>query len=106
MKPVRIAADRWNFELAGTGEFITLHGGNMLDDKHPAQGTLFQKFDAQDCDRRFGLMAELGLNCLRQAIGVNEVFDAKTGLKPVGLKNWDTFIDVITRGSIPDFRFI
>ena len=77
MKLVRVAADRWNFELAGTSECITPIGGNMLDDQHPGQGTLFQHFDAADCDRRFGLMAELGLNCLRQAIGVNEVFDAQ-----------------------------
>ena len=46
MKPIRIAADRWNFEYAGTGEFFTPLGGNMLNDQHPGQGTLFERFDA------------------------------------------------------------
>ncbi|MBM4020386.1 MAG: hypothetical protein FJ288_19055, partial [Planctomycetes bacterium] len=35
---------------------------------------MFDRFDAADCDRRFGIMAGLGLNCVRQAIGVNHVF--------------------------------
>lgn len=100
MKPVRVAADRWNFELAGTGEFITPLGGNMLNDQHPGEGTLFQNFNAADCDRRFGVMAEIGLNCLRQAIGVNEVFDPHTGLKAAGLKNWDTFIGLAEKHGI------
>jgi hypothetical protein len=100
MKPVRVAADRWNFELAGTGQYITPLGGNMLNDEHPGQGTLFRHFDARDCDYRFGRMAELGLNCLRQAIGVNEVFDPATGLKAEGLKNWDTFIGLAEKHGI------
>lgn len=100
MKRVRIAADRWNFELEGTGEIIVPLGGNMLNDEHPGQGTLFRHFDAADCDRRFGLMAEAGLNCVRQAIGVNEVFDPKTGLKADGLKHWDTFIALAEKHEI------
>jgi hypothetical protein len=100
MKRVRVAADRWNFELDGTGEFISPIGGNILNDEHPVQGTLFRHFDARDCDRRFGLMAELGLNCLRQAIGVNEVFDPKSGLKAQGLNNWDTFIGLAEKHGV------
>ena len=34
MKRVRVAADRWNFELENTGEYITPLGGNILDDYH------------------------------------------------------------------------
>ena len=100
MKRVRVAADHWNFELEGSGDFITPLGGNMLNDKHPAQGTLFQHFEAADCDCRFGLMADLGLNCLRQAIGVNEVFDPATGLKAQGLKNWDVFMDLAEKHGV------
>lgn len=100
MRRVRVAGDRWNFELEESGEFITPLGGNILDDQHPAQGTLFRHFDAQDCERRFHVMAELGLNCLRQAIGVNEVFDPKMGLKAEGLKNWDTFIGLAEKHGI------
>ncbi|MFW5857572.1 MAG: beta-galactosidase, partial [Planctomycetota bacterium] len=92
MKPVRVAADHWNFELAGAGEPITPLGGNMLNDVHPGQGTLFDAFDAADCERRFAAMAELGLNCLRQAIGVNHVFDPAAGLRAEGMRHWDTFI--------------
>ena len=99
MKRVRVAADRWNFETED-GRLITPLGGNMLNDQHPGQGTLFQKFDAADCDRRFGIMAELGLNCVRQAIGVNEVFDPATGLKAAGMKNWDTFIGLAEKHGI------
>jgi len=51
MKRVRVAADRWNFEMEDGG-LITPLGGNMLNDQHPGQGTLFQKFDAADCDRQ------------------------------------------------------
>jgi len=100
MKPVRVAADRWNFELVGTGKFITPLGGNMLNTQHPCQGTLFDQFDKKDCDYRFGVMADLGLNCLRQAIGVNRVFDPRTGLKPAGLRNWDTFIGLAEKHGI------
>lgn len=100
MKPIRIARDRWNFELVGTGELIAPVGGNILDVENPAQGTLFRHFDKENCDRRFGLMADLGLNCLRQAIGVNEVFDSKIGLKKQGLKNWDVFIGLAERHGI------
>jgi len=100
MKKVRVSADRWNFETAD-GEFITPLGGNMLNDEHPGHtGTLFRNFDAADCDRRFGIMAELGLNCVRQAIGVNEVFDPATGLKAAGMKNWDTFISLAEKHGV------
>lgn len=91
MKPVRVAPDHWNFQTSD-GEFISPLGGNILNDVHPGQSTLFAAFDADDCERRLALMGDLGLNCLRQAIGVNEVFDAQSGLKKDGLKNWDTFI--------------
>ncbi|MFA6291499.1 MAG: hypothetical protein WC637_06935 [Victivallales bacterium] len=100
MEKVRVSKDRWNFELEGSGRFITPIGGNMLNDQHPGQGTLFQKFDAGECKRRLGIMAELGLNCLRQAIGVNQVFDSKTGLKSQGMKNWDTFIGLAEKYGI------
>lgn len=99
MKPVSVASDRWNFVTAD-GAFITPLGGNMLNDQHPMQGTLFQNFDAADCDRRFGIMAELGLNCVRQAIGVNQVFDPVRGLKAEGLKNWDTFISLAEKHGV------
>jgi len=99
MRPVRVSVDRWNFETA-PGEFITPLGGNLLSDQHPIQGTLFDRFDAQECDRRLGLMADLGLNCLRQAIGVNRVFDPATGLKAEGLKNWDTFIGLAEKHGV------
>ena len=75
-------------------------GGNILNDQHPGQGTLFQKFDADDCDRRFGVMADLGLNCLRQAIGVNQVYDPAKGLKAEGLKNWDKFIALAEKHGV------
>lgn len=99
MKSVSVASDRWNFVTAD-GAFITPLGGNMLNDQHPMQGTLFQNFDAADCDRRFGIMAELGLNCVRQAIGVNQVFDPVQGLKAAGLKNWDTFISLAEKHGV------
>jgi len=99
MKNVRVAADRWNFETSD-GEFITPLGGNILNDQHPAQGTLFQEFNADDVDRRLGIMAEQGLNCVRQAIGVNQVFDPETGLKAEGMKNWDTFIGLAEKHGI------
>ena len=100
MRRVRVATDRWNFELEGTGEPIVPIGGNMLNDEHPFQRTLFSHFDAADCDRRFGLMSECGLNCLRQAIGVNEVFDPATGLKAEGMRNWDTFIRLAEKHGV------
>jgi hypothetical protein len=101
MRGVRVAADRWNFELAGTGECITPIGGNMVDDRHPFHsGTPFQAFDATELDRRLGVMTGIGLNCLRQAIGVNEVFDPATGLKAAGLRNWDTFIGLCEKHGI------
>ncbi len=99
MKAVRVAVDRWNFETSD-GQFITPLGGNMLDDQHPGQGTLFQHFDAADCDRRFGIMAELGLNCVRQAIGVNQVFDPINGLKAEGMKHWDIFIGLAEKHGV------
>ena len=100
MEMVRVSKDRWNFELERSGRPITPIGGNMLDDQHPGQGTLFRNFDAKECNRRFGIMAELGLNCLRQAIGVNQVFDPKTGLKSEGMKNWDTFMGLAEKHGI------
>ncbi len=99
MKPVKVAADHWNFETA-PGQYITPLGGNILNDRHPGQGTLFENFDAQDCDRRFGIMAELGLNCLRQAIGVNSVFHPSEGLLSKGMKNWDMFIALAKKHGI------
>jgi len=99
MKNVRVAADRWNFETSD-GEYITPLGGNILNDQHPGQGTLFQNFDAGDVDRRLGIMAEQGLNCVRQSIGVNQVFDPKTGLKAAGMKNWDTFIGLAEKHGV------
>lgn len=100
MQAVRVAADRWNFELAETREPIVPLGGNMLNDLHPVQGTLFDNFDANDCDRRFAAMAEVGLNVVRQAIGVNNVFDPATGLKAEGMKNWDTFVKLAEKHGI------
>jgi hypothetical protein len=99
MEAIRVAADRWNFETA-PGQFITPLGGNILNDQHPGQGTLFHRFDAHECDRRLGIMADSGLNVVRQAIGVNEVFDPHTGLKAQGLKNWDTFIALAEKRGI------
>ena len=99
MKNVRVAWDRWNFETSA-GDFITPIGGNILNDQPPAQGTLFRDFDFDDCDRRLGIMSELGLNCLRQAIGVNQVFDPATGLKSEGMKNWDSFIGLAEKHGI------
>ena len=72
----------------------------MLNDVHPADGQLFQHFDEKECDRRLGVMASVGLNCLRQAIGVNEVFDPATGLKAQGMKNWDTFITLAEKHGV------
>ena len=100
MHGVRVAADRWNFELDGTGELISPIGGNMLSPEHPVDGTLFDRFDAAECDRRFGLLAEHGFNCVRQAIGVNNVFDPATGLKAEGMRNWDTFISLAEKHGV------
>lgn len=100
MKRVAVAPDRWNFQYADGSGFVTPLGGNMLNDQHPGQGTLFQHFDAADVDRRFGVMAELGLNCVRQAIGVNEVFDPHTGLKAAGMANWETFIGLAEKHGV------
>jgi len=99
MQRVRVAADRWNFELA-SGEIIVPLGGNILNDQHPAQGTLFDHFDAEDVDRRFAIMRDAGLNCVRQAIGVNRVFHPERGLIATGLKNWDTFITLAEKRGI------
>ena len=100
MQRVRVAADRWNFELAGSGEAIVPLGGNILNDQHPAQGTLFDQFNAADVDRRLAIMRDGGLNCLRQAIGVNRLFDPARGLKADGLRNWDTFIALAEKRGI------
>ena len=100
MKRVHVAPDRWNFELEDGG-YITPIGGNMINDQHPFySGTLFDNFDADECERRLAIMEELGLNCLRQAIGVNRVFDPATGLKAAGLRNWDTFIELCRKHGI------
>ena len=100
MKSVQVAPDRWNF-ITSDGQFISPIGGNILNDEHPAQGTLFRHFDAGDVERRLAVMAELGLNCLRQAIGVNEVFDPDRGeLRLQGLKNWDRFIQLAERYGV------
>jgi len=101
MKPVCVAEDRWNFKLRGTDEYITPIGSNMmLNDRTPPRGTFFDGFDAADCDRWFGLMADVGLNCLRQAIGVNRVFDPVKGLKAEGLRDWDTFIGLAEKHGV------
>jgi len=100
MQRVRVAADRWNFELEDGRYFVPL-GGNILNQQHPFySGTLFDRFDAAACDRWLGLMASVGLNCLRQAIGVNRVFDAATGPKPAGLANWETFLGLCEKHGI------
>lgn len=91
MQLVRVAADRWNFQDED-GHYIFPLGGNMLNDEHPGAGTLFSHFDVDDCERRFAAMQGIGLNCLRQAIGVNEVYDVQTGLKAEGMRNWQRFI--------------
>lgn len=100
MKAVRVARDHWNFEYEDGSGFVSPIGGNMLNDEHPGDGTFFSHFDASNVDRRLGIMAEHGLNCLRQAIGVNEVYDAKSGLKAEGLKNWDTFIGLCEKHGV------
>lgn len=100
MQSVRVAADRWNFEQAETGEPIVPLGGNVLNDEHPSDGTLWRHFDPDDCERRLAAMAGIGLNCLRHPIGVNEVFDANTGLKAEGLKHWDQFITLCEKYGI------
>ena len=44
MEKVRVAKDRWNFELEGSGKFISPIGGNILnDDIHETlrAGTVF-----------------------------------------------------------------
>ncbi len=99
LSPVRVAPDRWNF-ITAAGAYVSPIGGNMLNDQHPVQGTLFRNFNAADCERRLAAMQELGLNCLRQAIGVNEVFDPQAGLKPAGMKNWDTFIRLADKHGV------
>ena len=97
MKLVRVAADRWNFET-GPGEYVSPIGGNVLDDQHPAQGTMWDRFDAADADRRLGLMADIGLNCLRLPLGVNHVYDPATRtLRAQGLRHWDAFIALAER---------
>ncbi len=71
MQHVRVAADHWNFERVGTGKFITPVGANVLNDQHPATGTLFDRFDREDCDRRLGGMAAIGF----YNIHLHELFD-------------------------------
>ncbi|HYE05060.1 MAG TPA: beta-galactosidase [Planctomycetota bacterium] len=100
MRRIRVARDRWNFELEGSGTPIVPLGGNILGTVHPSSGTIFRAFDRDDCDRRLGLMAQLGLNCLRQAIGVNEVFDPARGLKPEGMRSWNAFMALARKHGI------
>lgn len=100
MKHVRVSADSWNFEFTQTGEYVMPVGGNMINDEHPGKGTVFSHFDKEDIDRRLGVMSGIGLNCLRQAIGVNQVYDQKSGLKSEGMRNWDTFIGLCEKHGI------
>jgi len=99
LKPVSVSTDGWNF-VTSDGSYVSPIGGNMLNDQHPGQGTLFDEFDLADVEKRFAAMQELGLNCLRQAIGVNRVFDPKTGLKAEGMKNWDAFIECADKHGV------
>jgi len=99
MKLVHVATDGWNF-VDEAGEFITPLGGNMLDNVHPAKGTLFQNFNKEKIEYRFKVMSDNGLNTVRQAIGINEVFDIKKGLKNEGLKNWDTFLTLAEKYNV------
>lgn len=93
MQLIRVATDGWNFVEEGGGYF-TPFGGNILNDIHPAQGTLFDHFDADDVERRFAAMQAFGLNMVRQPIGVNHVFDAQSGLKAEGMRHWRRFIEL------------
>jgi len=93
MKLIHVATDGWNFQEEG-GSFFTPFGGNILNDVHPGQGTLFDHFVADDVERRFAAMQTFGLNTLRQPIGVNHVYDAGTGLKAEGMRNWTCFISL------------
>lgn len=97
---VRVATDGWNFETYDGTPIVPL-GGNVLNDVHPGQGTLFQRFDAEDVERRFAAMAEVGLNCLRQPIGTNEVFDYDKGeLIPEGIDHWERFLELAERYGV------
>ncbi|MCL2701815.1 MAG: beta-galactosidase [Phycisphaerae bacterium] len=100
MQRIRVASDRWNFQHEDGRYFVPL-GGNMINEQHPFySGTIFDRFDAAACDRWLGLMASVGLNCLRQAIGVDRVFDAATGAKAAGLAHWDTFLSLCEKHGI------
>lgn len=99
MQRIRVAGDRWNFELAD-GTAFTPFGANVLNDMHPGQGNLFQDFDAADVERRFAAMEAVGLNVLRQPIGVNEVYDPKRGLKARGMRNWRRFAELAERHGV------
>ena len=99
MKLLRVAADHWNF-IDEDGLFFTPFGGNVLNDVHPGQGTLFDCFDADDVERRFAVMQEYGLNMLRQPIGVNHLFDIRSGLKADGMRQWQTFIALAERYGV------
>lgn len=91
MQLIHVAPDRWNFIEDGGGYFLPL-GGNVLNDQHPAQGTLFDHFDADDVERRLAAMQAIGLNVLRQPIGVNHVFTPFTGLLAEGMRHWERFL--------------
>jgi hypothetical protein len=99
MHRIRVATDGWNFEDEAGAPF-TPFGGNVLNDVHPVKGTLFDRFDADDVERRFAAMQSIGLNTLRQPIGVNHVFDAATGLKADGMRHWETFIGLAERYGV------
>jgi len=93
MHLLRVATDQWNFEDEH-GQYFTPFGGNVLNDLHPAQGTLFARFDVDDVERRFAAMQAYGVNTLRQPIGVNHVFASTTGLKAEGMRNWERFLEL------------
>lgn len=93
MKLLRVAADQWNF-IDEDGNYFTPFGANVLNDVHPASGTLFENFDSNDVERRFAAMQEYGLNMLRQPMGVNQLYDTKIGLKSPGIKNFHRFLQL------------
>lgn len=99
MHLIHVAPDGWNF-LDEAGQYFTPFGGNILNDEHPGDGVLFSHFDADDVERRFARMQEYGLNCLRQPLGVNQVYRAGEGLLAEGMRNWHTFISLAERYGV------
>lgn len=100
LKAVHVSSDRWNFQTIPDGAPISPIGGNILNEEHPGVGTLFTHFDEQEIDFRLGRMAEIGLNCLRQALGINQVYHPDTGLKAEGMKNWDRLLELADKHGI------